>query len=160
MEMIYQICTHPIKECNFITANDYEDSWFVPAVAEYARECDNRQSVICVLMNMLEEKKIAVTDQKANSFVFLPNMQSRYFEGRFGRFRKLLAELSRVQEPKFIYCQDEIEGLLIQLSSCFSEHFGAYVAGDGDELITLDEFIRAADEGITYYIGGVVSYHI
>lgn len=160
METIYQIADHPIDEDTFITACDYEDSWFVPAIAEYVRDCANRQSDICTLMNMLEANQLAVTDREANSFELLPSARSIYFEGRYKQFHTYLTELSRVQEDKFISCHSEVEGLLYQLNRSFSEQFGTYVAGDENELISLDEFIRTADAGIAYYIGGIVSYHL
>lgn len=160
MEMIYQITDHPINEDDYITACDYEDSWLVPSIAEYVSDSVDRQCEVDFLMDMLENKKMAVIDREAGSFTLLPNVQSLYFEGRYGRFRKLLAELSRMQEDRFIYYQDEIEGLLSQLSGCFSDRFGTYVAGDNEGLTSLDGFIRTADVGTTYYVGGVVGYHM
>lgn len=160
METIYQISTFPICEDDYITASDYEDSWFVPSIAEYVRDTADRQLGVRALLTMLESKQMATVNHETNSFMLLPNVQSIYFEGRYSRFRKLLAALSRVQEDRFIYYQDEIEGLLLQLNGCFSEQFGAYIAGNNEGLIPLDEFIRTADEGVTYYVGGIVDYHL
>lgn len=160
MDTIYQITDHPIDEDAFITACDFEDRWFVPAVAEYVRECADRQHEICVLLNMMENKKLAVIDSEVNSFVLLPNARGIYFEGRYKQFQTYLTELSHVQEEKFICCHSQVEGLLYQLTRSFSERFGIYVAGDEDELISFDEFIRTADAGKTYYVGGIVNYHM
>lgn len=160
METIYQIATHPIDEGDFITANDYEDSCFVPSIAEYVCDTLDRQSGIGDLMNLLESNQMAATDRSANSFVLIPDARSIYFEGRHKQFQQHLKKLSCVQEDKFICCHDKLEGLLYQLNSCFSERFGTYIAGERDELISLDEFIRTAHEGTTYYIGGIVGYHM
>lgn len=160
MATIYQITDYPKNESTFISACIYEDSWFVPAIAEYVRDCADRQAEICSLMNMLKANQLAVTDRETNSFVLLPNARNIYFEGRYKQFQRNLVVLSQIPEDKFICCHSEVEGLLYQLNRSFSNQFDTYIADDGDELIPFDEFMRTADEGVTYYVGGTVNYHM
>lgn len=56
-----------------------------------------------------------------------------------------------------------IEGMF-QLKDAYDDRFSFYVYSDdedddGDNLDTFDSFIRGAEIGVKYYIGGTVDYH-
>lgn len=160
MDRIYQIHTQPIAERDFITSNSYFGSCFAQTIAEYVSDEVNRQSDVNFLLDMLERKHMAVANRDENSFVLLPDAQRIYFADSYKVFQRILADLEGVDENDFSHCHNEVGSLLMQLNACFSQQLDTYVdCNDDGQPIPLDEFIRTAEAGAPYYIGGVVGYH-
>lgn len=53
----------------------------------------------------------------------------------------------------------ELEGLMYRMKTAYCEKFDFYVSSDEFDTIPLDEFIRYAEIGRRYYIGGTIDYH-
>lgn len=90
-------------------------------------------------------------------FVFKPDFKQIWFAGKHRAFIEEAQRLACISLDDFIRHVD-----LHDLRDAYDTRFEAYVCHTGDfaeDIITLDDFIRRAEPGKVYYIGGACDYY-
>lgn len=155
-DRIFQITAEPIPEDNYITEVDFWDHWFVGAVADYVSNDADREEEIELLRKTLEKTQIAAFKED-DSFILLPNAKKTYFRDAYIRFIRAVGAVISATLEEFM--AKEISDKMFAINQSFSDKFGKYVSSDEFGTVTFDEFMRKAEIGKRYYIGGVVDYH-
>ena len=161
---IFQISEKPLVQENFITDDDFHEHWFVGSVAEYVSGDNDRSEDIRCLRDRLTNLRVARfgIDKSYSriSFVILPEGKERYFSHAYERFVEARKKTIEMGLPEFA-SGVVFAGLAHQMESAFCEKFAFYVSQNENEfdIVPLDEFIRGAEVGQRYYIGGVLDYH-
>lgn len=127
-------------------------------VADSVDPAENRGSAIKRFGDWLEQNQLGMM---LDTFFIVDTMAAdRYFAGRFKEFHKIAETLSTVTEEQYIHEHSYVQAMIDGLQHAFCDPFRDYMLlGDTVEPITLDEFIRTAEPGARYYIGGVLNYH-
>lgn len=155
-DRIFQITTKSVPEDNYISEVDFGDHWFVGAVADYVNNDADREEEIELLRKTLEETNIAAFKEH-NSFTLLPDAKKTYFRDAYIRFVRAVGAVISTTLEEFM--AKEISDKMFAINQSFSDKFGNYVSSDEFGTITFDNFMRKAEIGTRYYIGGVVNYH-
>lgn len=155
---IYQISKEPIPESDWASNDIFVDRPDFLPVADSIDPAENRGHAIQRFGSWLEENQLGM--QFGTSFILDAMAADRYFDGRFKPFKKIAAALYALTEEQYIHEHIQIQALIDELRRTFCNPFGDYMLPDETEPpITMDEFIRTAEPGIRYYIGGVLDYH-
>ena len=85
--------------------------------------------------------------------------ESEYFESRYLRFKEIAGQLASISYERFINDFDWIFEMLFQVSQQMSDAYEDYVCWDSGIPVTMSEFLRKAQPGTPYYIGGIYQYH-
>ena len=155
---IFQITLEPVAPEKFIAEDDFHDHWFLDSVADYVSEDVIRFDDTNWLRRQLE--KVAQFDT-ADTFAILRGGKEVYFAKAYKEFVAARQETMTLGLAEFASGEGFSEPMRI-MKDAFNEEFGFYAAlGDSDdfEIVTLDEFIRSAEIGRRYYIGGILDYH-
>jgi len=155
---IFQINPEPLAPEKHITEDDFYDHWFLDSVADYLSDDVNRIDDCKWLRKRLEIVAHFDTD---DTFAILPGGKEAYFTKAYKEFVAARERTMTLGLAEFSSGQGFSEPVRV-MSDAFNEEFGFYVAqGDPDEfeVETLDEFIRFAEIGCRYYIGGILDYH-
>lgn len=155
---IYQIIEEPAQECDWASYETATDCLNLLPVADSVDPVENRGKAIQQFGAWLEQNQLGMLLD--TFFIMDKTAADRYFEGRFKAFHKVAAALHTLTEERYIHEQAPIQGLIDELRRTFCDPFRDYMLlGDSVEPITMDEFIRTAEPGVRYYIGGVLDYH-
>jgi hypothetical protein len=163
---IYQLSTEPVKQEDYITESDFIEHPFVGSVADCVDESNSRDQDISELMSVLGCTNIAsfVTDTKLPtvSFTFVPGAHEIYFSSKYNVFAELREKTSGMGLSEFASGYD-FENALWGMNSAFCKKYDIYVAlgepcDSQYEVVPLDHFIRHAEIGTRYYIGGTLGY--
>lgn len=156
---IFEISTDPIPQEEHMTENDFDyDHWFFHDVADYVTDDANRDSSVEWLFDSLTIGDGLITVD-GDSFILHEGYQAAYWGNRHQAFVQLAETLQGIAFEEF--AQSGVSVLLYQAEQLHEQKFGLYVVAreSGDELTTLDEFIRYAKAETRYYIGGTIDYH-
>jgi hypothetical protein len=153
---IFQISTEPVPADGYISASDYEDTWFLDRVAESVDEENQRPEDIGNLKNLLVSKKAAAFRDTDNSFVFLPGGKEAYFTKAYEAFEAARSQTMKMGLSEFA-SGNEFKDAVWNMKNAHCEVFDHYVS-TGSDTIPFDKFIRQADLSVRYYIGGVVGF--
>ena len=152
---IYQVSNEPIKD--FISEDRYYEG-FVGNYADYVSEVEHKsddylndlkwiQNATNGLEVNIKEGTITVTSKK------------QYFNEKHDKFQELLEKLQNITLEEFSSRTRYFD--ILDLKSAFDDEYSFYV-DDNDEfcgITTLDNWVRNAEEGKTYYIGTIIDYH-
>ena len=156
---IYQIMFAPISRDEHICESDFFDHWFTKSIAGNVSEDVNRDVLIASFQKWLENFGSCKFDEKSASFTLYAGFHESYFKHKYERFKKEIASFEKITLQEFCHDHSRIDSLLSNLQSAFSESFEDYVSSDEFGPITMDEFLRTAEIGTSYFIGGVLDYH-
>jgi len=149
----------PISEDEHICESDFFDHWFTKSIADYVSEDVNRDVLIASFREWLENFGSCKFDEESASFTFYARFHESYFKYKYERFKKQVELFEKITFQEFCHDNSQINSLLSNLQSAFSESFEDYVSSDEFEPITMDEFLRTAEIGKPYFIGGILDYH-
>jgi hypothetical protein len=150
---IFQISESPVKKEDFLDESDFTEHWFTNEIADYVSDEVDRLEDISLLRNRLND----IVTFDADTFSLLPNGKKKYFSAAYQTFteardKTLGLDLSEFASGKIL------SELIRKMMDSYCEQFSFYVSLE-DEIITLDEFIRGAENGQTYHIGTTLDYH-
>jgi hypothetical protein len=152
---IYQITTAPVKKEDYISEHDFFDHWFTDSIADYVSGDVDRAADIKWLRDGLADIAAFST---FDSFVIVPRGREAYFTRAYESFvaaREKTIELGLAEFAS----NGEFGGLMYQMRNAFCDKYAFYVSSDEFDTIPLDEFIRKAEIGRRYYVGGTLDYH-
>ena len=155
---IFQITEEPVAPEKFITEIDFCEHLFLDSVADYVSEDVVRFDDTNWLRRQLQN---VVSFDTADTFSVLPGGKEVYFAKAYKEFVAARQKTMALGLVEFASGHGFSEPMRI-MNDAFNEEFGFYVAlGDSDhlEIVTLDVFIRFAEIGRRYYIGGILNYH-
>lgn len=155
---IYQVFKTPVQENDWVSHESAMDCLNLLPVADSVDPAEDRSRVIRRFGNWLEQNQLGML---LDTFFIVDAMAAdRYFAGRFKAFRKMAQALDTVTEEQYIHNHSHVQALIDELRRTFCDPFRDYMLlGDTVEPVTLDEFIRTAEPGVRYYIGGVLDFH-
>lgn len=156
---IYQIMSAPVLEDDYISECDFYDHWFTKSIADYISEDVNRDVLIASFREWLEKLGSCKFNEENASFTLYAGFHESYFKHKYEKFKKEIASFEKITFQEFCYDHARIGSLLYNIKSAFSASFEDYVSSDEFEPVTMDEFIRTAEIGTPYFIGGVLDYH-
>lgn len=156
---IYQIELTPINEDEYLHESQLEDYWFTNAIADRISDEIDYDECISNLKRRLEHNKIAKFSEEDNSFMLLANAQKSHFADSYTNFVKAIKTLSETTENEFLSDFEKVDKEIRNICSLFCNCFEDYVFSDEFGPVPFDEFIRNAETGKPYYIGGIVDYH-
>ena len=159
---IFQINSTPVREEDYIKEDDFCEHWFIASIADYVSSDCNREDDVRNLRDRLTNLKAArfgIDEHYAHiSFVVLPGGKESYFAGAYEAFVTAREKTLDMGLTDFATGAAFAEPVRL-MGDSFDSEFGYYVSVGEDEIITLDEFIRDAEIGTRYYIGGTLDYH-
>lgn len=153
---IFQISKKPVEDR--ISEDRYYDG-FVGRIADYVDELDTEEQLESIRW-LAETPGIRVKDIEGETTITIVDKKA-YFAGKLAEFQNVLKELEKTSLENFIANSGTVDYGVWQMSESYEDTFGFYV-DDYDEqfgIITLDKFMRKADEGSVWYIGAVTDYH-
>lgn len=162
---IFQIESRFCPEDERITADGFsESSWFLNNIADYIADTapEFRESDVEWLRNRLGEEKIE-WNPNTESFILREGFKELFFAPHYEKFRKELDLISQHATLENFSTANtlpfDLPYALYKLNSEHDDEFGFYVASNEEPLTTLHQFIRYAEYGKPYYIGGILDYH-
>ena len=154
---IFQIATEPVSTNNHITEADFYEHWFIGSIADSVSDDIDRNEEIFNLRKWLEKEQIAVFDEY-DTFTILPDGKKKYFKNAHKKF--IDAAKKAITVSIELFAEESVcAELVYQISNSYCEKFEPYVSSDEFDTIPFDKFIRNAEYGKRYYIGGVLNYH-
>ena len=152
---IIQIERAPINPNEFIKSSYFDEHWFVGSVADYVTSSD-REDDIQWLRNYAG---IAFDFKSDDTFVLHDGGKESFFKHKFQEFQHALATLHGITLNSFCEFNIDLEMKLFLLNDTYNSERGFYVVDDDNGISTLDEWVRSAEYGVLYYIGGTLDYH-
>ena len=153
---IFQVSENPITE-NFKHEYDYEEG-FVGRIADYVSEVTYKsedyindlkwlQNVAKGVKVNIKEGTITVTSKK------------EYFDEKHDNFKELLQKLQDITLEEFIEDKSFLD--MYELKKNYDNEYGFYIDDNNEYcgLTTIDNWMRSAEEGKTYYVGSIMDYH-
>ena len=159
LNYIYQITENQISSDDYLHEVSLYDSNFLGNIADRVKNNVDRNGSLLSLKERFECGQIAKFNDNDYSFGLLGNAKKRYFKGKHNKFIEDIEILSNTTEEEFLENNDQISTNLRNVTGVFCREFADYVYSDDSEPITFDEFIRSAEIGKKYFIGGIVDYH-
>lgn len=154
---IFQLTKEPLAPEEYISEGDFYEHWFLDTIADYVSDACIREEDIEWLKKRARGYRIASDD---NGIFLEVYSKEEYFEFAYQRFYQLIKKIERCTLAEFA---NGIDGMF-ELKDAYDDRFSFYVYSDdedddGGNLDTFDSFIRGAEIGVKYYIGGTVDYH-
>jgi len=161
---IYQLAESPVPVNDYIDLGYFFEHRFCVEIADSVDDGLDRDSEIKMFCETYANRGV-ITANGDQSFELTQNGKSAYFGNAFPAFNAAISELGQITEGDFQNYHGKVSGLVYKLRNSFNEQFGDYIAIFADDdpddfrLITMDEFMREAVVGKTYYIGAIIDYH-
>ena len=155
---IYQINTKPISEDDYICDSSFLDHPFVWSITDGISDNCDRSEDIVALRSLLTRTKAAKFDDESDSFMIQQNGKEAYFAKAYEAYVTEREKTMSTSLTEFASGSRFAESMRL-MSNAFNEERGCYVSSSEGELVTLDEFIRFAEVGVRYFIGGTLDYH-
>lgn len=148
---IFQLSTKPIEKEDYITEEDFIDS-FVGKIADYVSSNTDREDDIEWFKSCYSKAKVSVEDSVV---IFPKGFREGYFENKFEVFKKLSSELTFEEFAGLKY-----SGSIFDIKEALEDEYGFYIYIEDEGVNTLDYFIRRLmKENTIYYFGATVDYH-
>ena len=154
---IYQITTEPVPADEHLSESYFCEHWFVGSIADYVAGGLNHGLEIDCFKESLVKSRVAFFHSD-DCFSILPRGKETYFRHTFADFSDAVKKAASVSLEDFAG-NGECSSLVYRIKNSFCDKFGPYVSSDEFDTIPLDEFIRDAEPGKRYYIGGILDYH-
>lgn len=157
---IFQIESSPVAKEDRICARSIPE-WFELDIADYVADIkdENREKEIEWLM---DTNFGAVCERNSDRIKF-DICTDPFFEEDFKQFKETLAALAELDFKQFILrdsntLQKDLNYLMYLLRETCDDRYGFYV-WCGDELYTMQTWVRQVKPLDVYYFGGIVDYH-
>lgn len=153
---IIQISKQPINKNCYISATDYDKSWFVGNIAHYVTDM-NEEEQKYILKRVGFYNYGIIIDTKNRTLTVVS--KTEYFENKFKRVKEAALKLMNMSLDEFAGFDGSIE--IRKIQNAGNNKYGFYVDDRGEHygLINFDTFMRCAEDGDVYYIGGIVNYN-
>ena len=151
---IYQISTEPVKLEDYLCESDFSEHWFIGSIADYVDRDVDRDADI---KNLREHLVNVALFDTVDSFVILPSGKETYFADAYAAFTAARDKTISMGLSEF--ASVGFSAPVYSMKNAFCDKFALYVSSDEFNTIPFDEFIRCADSGCRYYIGGTLDYH-
>ena len=154
--LIFQITSQKKRPVEFIASSDYDTHEFLHTVADYVLELEDRTAAI---KNFTGDG--IKTWQEGEDFFFMVTDKKAFFENRYKAFQTALTRAQSITLEEFAGRDYKVYAAVYDIKHNYDNEYGYYVEDGGEYagLQTLDAFIRHAEEGKPYFIGGVLDYH-
>ena len=152
---IFQVSKNKITEDNKIRSYRYDEG-FIGRIADYVVDSESRKDDLKWLTS--SHKGLQVSTKGKNTILKIVS-KTEYFEEKFEEFQEYLNKLKDYTMEDFIDSSKWLD--MYRLQDAYIDEHGFYI-DDNDEyhgIITLDEFIRNAEDGDVYYLGSIFDYH-
>jgi hypothetical protein len=158
---IIQVGTEPIPEENYICESDPK-GYFVGRIADYVSDVVPKE-VPEIAKSIFSRNEIFDLDLEKMTVTIKD--KKKYFEKKFEYFisrLKVICEKATLET--FTSCEPGDNGLRVNLQLCneaynLTHDFYVYEEDVDDHPVTLDEWVRRAEDKDKFYIGGAVNYH-
>lgn len=154
---IYQVFKEPHPKTDWATNAVFTANPSLMPFADYISKVPDRRKAIQDLGDWLDENCLGTLS--GDAFSIRPGSAQSYLRDRYGAFRKALGSLQKVTEAQFTDSFLYVESLISDLHSGFSNPYGDYVMAEDSPPVPFDQFIRTAEPGIPFYIGGIMDCH-
>lgn len=158
---IIELSSTPIAEEDRASHEEIPD-WFRDGIADYTEDADDRELSLRSFAQALDG--YADFNIEENSLTLKADAKKQFFQRAYRKYKETLEKLAQVPLEEFSGLAqtpsgaDSLSHLMYSLRGTIEDRFGAYIYED-EELSTLDEWLRYASNGVSYYIGGVMAYH-
>ena len=150
---IYQISLVPLSTDDYIDEEQFYDN-FVGQYASYVDDSADRDKEI----ERLKKELGSAAEWDNDSFKIID--KDEFFRGKHIRFKDAIERVSTYELNEFSgSIPSDIDLDMFKLNKCYSDEFGTYTYDEGNSTRTLDQFVRQAKIGETWYIGNVINYH-
>jgi len=157
---IYQIGMKPVKKQDYLTEDYFFEHEFLRNVATNIEKTPNRIKAMRSFRERMEKINAAVFSD-SNMFVFSSNGKENHFSCRYSSYLSAVSNLQSVTLSEFCCQQGEFDDKTYALNQAVCDRFGDYVQiPEEDCIVPIDEFIRNAKIGESYYIGGILDYYM
>lgn len=156
---IFQVSTRPIPPDEYLS--DCYDDYFLSTIADYViKSEDDREDDIDCLVGV---SGISVAEESPGVLYFTVDKEA-YLKPRYEGFKKCL--LYMMNHLSFdAFCEagvaDSVSHMMYDLNEAYNDKYASRIinSDDGDIAYTLTDFVYLANEGVKYYIGGILDYH-
>lgn len=150
---IYQVSLTPLTPEDYIDEEMFFDN-FVGNKASYVEESKDRDKDIQALQKELKD----AAEWDGNSFKIVD--KKAFFRGKHLRFNDVLEKISLYELDDFSGNNpSDLDFDMYRLNKCYSDEFGTFFYDDQNNTRTIDQFVRQANIGETWYVGNVITYH-
>ncbi len=154
---IYQISLTPIAKEQWIKEDDFYDTLLYEQISTYIQIENDRTGSIRKLRLWLEKSELgSVSDDQ---IVFHPDLwKSAYFSNQLEDFQNAAMVLSQTDMKQYFSDTDSILDMLWETEKYLINRYSDYIYLEAGYVIPMDSFLRSAEPGKPYYIGGVCKY--
>lgn len=161
---IFEVRENPIPAEEWTCAESIDCDNPFRAQTDYVEDVlsGDRNTTIDVFLQSLYEKcgwrmKYSISEGDC-WFCFDDEFNFAYFSKQYNQFVSAQTELSSITSFEN-FVNGGVRSVIEALETAFNTMYDDCVMTDGENINTLDEFIRRARAGQKYYIGGVMAYH-
>lgn len=154
---IFQLESSPVAKKDRISSDDIPE-WFCVKIADYVDDLPEsaRQENIDWLVGSF----LGICEKRGGHLVFHGDAET-YFadEFKYKKFVETINRLRNVSLKSFVDLHSDLSYIIRSLQCSYDDQYGFYIWSDCD-IETMDNWVRSADLTKTYYIGGIVDYHV
>lgn len=155
---IYEINTFPIKKSLMDAFSIGEHTAFVSRCA-VVEDLEDKERTKALQMFAKWLKKEGLGELRNSKFILNDDVNcGKHFADRYAGFHKLAEVLSVMTEDDYLHRYHDVRTLASDLMKTIVDTDDDYVLLDGT-LLSMDEFLRRAMPGQTYYIRNICKYH-
>lgn len=153
---IYEVDSVPIAHSLMDAGSIGEHVVFISKCA-VVDDVEKREDALKEFGKWLEQENLGVL--KKSAFILNEDAATgKHFANRYAKFHRLAEEIAGITEEDYCRRFHDIRNLTSDIQKAVVNEDDDYVLLAGT-LFTMDEFLRFAKPGITYYIGSICKYH-
>ena len=154
---IFQLESSPVTKEHRISSDDIPE-WFCVEIADYVD--DLPESARRENIDWLVGSFHGICENRGGRLAFHGDAVA-YFsdEYRYKKFVENVNRLRNVSLRSFVDPHSDLSYLLYALQNSYDNKYGFYI-WSGGIIETMDHWVRRADLTKTYYVGGIVDYHV
>lgn len=156
---IYEVDTAPITYSRMDACSIGEHIVFIEKCAVVEDLEDKEKSDALQTFGKWLKKENLGTLKKSSFILNEDAAGGKHFADRYARFHQLAEVLSGLTEEDYLHRFSDLCNLITDLKKSVVDEDDDYVNLNGDELLTMDEFLRFAKTGRQYHIGSICKYH-
>ena len=155
---IYEVDTSPIQNSMMDAVSIGDHSVFISKCA-VVDELEDKERTITLQDFGKWLKKEELGTLKKTVFTLNADVScGKHLADRYAGFHQLAQTLAVMTEDEYLHCFRESRNLVSDLMKAIDDDDDDYVLLAGS-LLTMDEFLRQAIAGKSYYIGNICKYH-
>ena len=151
---IFQVSENPVTNDNFIDEERYDEN-FINSIADYVDlieyKSDGYYNDLKYLLNSTEGISVDIKQG-----VIKVTSKEQYFLRKYERFKELALKLSEITLEEFASHKQWFN--MFELSEAYNNAHSFYM-DDGNEAMTIDDWVRYAELNKAYYVGNIFDYH-